>query len=108
MWLFTQHGFFSVVRKKEGWHLRARARRDLLNLGLTPVESYKGSDYPWRVIITEPAQWQGIMLKLAESVDYPNFKGRIAETPDQRHRLHAYHEIWALMEGDQRRAGRDR
>ncbi|HSI82960.1 MAG: hypothetical protein ACAI35_19360 [Candidatus Methylacidiphilales bacterium] len=97
MWIFTQHGFYSVVKKETTWHIRARAKQDLVNLGLTPVKSYPGSDYPWRCIIEDEVQWNAIMKQLAASVDYPNFKGRIAEKADQRHRLHQYHDIWAIM-----------
>jgi hypothetical protein len=41
---------------------------------------------------------RAIFLRLADSIDYPNFKDRISETPDQRDRLGAYHHIWALMQ----------
>ncbi len=33
MWLMTKHGFYSIVQKKPGeFHIRFRARQDLLNL----------------------------------------------------------------------------
>jgi hypothetical protein len=38
MWLFTKHGFYSIVHKpKEGWHVRARRRSDLEAIGLKPL-----------------------------------------------------------------------
>jgi hypothetical protein len=37
------------------------------------------------------------MRRLAETIDYPNFKSRVAERPDQRAKGHAYHEVWDTM-----------
>ena len=60
MWLCTQLGFYSIVRKSpDEFHIRARRRDDLTTLASTialpePVESYPGSDYPWR-ILCDPA-----------------------------------------------------
>jgi len=56
MWLCTQLGFYSIVRKSpDEFHIRARCREDLDTLASTialpePVESYPGSDYPWRIL----------------------------------------------------------
>jgi hypothetical protein len=97
MWMFTQLGFFSIVKKPDGYHIRARQKQDLVNLGLEPVKSYPGSDYPWRGIVKESSKWDAITDKLMGSIDYPNFKSRIAQRPDQKHRNHRYHAIWALM-----------
>jgi hypothetical protein len=98
MWIFTDKGFFSIVKQKDVWHIRARRKQDLVNLGLEPVASYPGSDYPWRSLVRDPNELRAIFLRLADSIDYPNFKDRISETPDQRDRLGAYHHIWALMQ----------
>ena len=38
-----------------------------------------------------------IMSRLAESLGYSNFKSMIADTPDQRAKLQAYHSIWGVM-----------
>jgi hypothetical protein len=97
MWMFTQLGFFSIVKKPDGYHVRAQQEQDLVNLGLAPVESYPGSDYPWRTIVKAQADWEDIMRVLTASVDYPNFKGRIAQKADQKHSSHRYHAIWALI-----------
>jgi hypothetical protein len=98
MWIFTDKGFFSIVKQKEAWHIRARRKQDLVNLGLEPVASYPGSDYPWRSLVRDPNELRAIFERLADSIDYPNFKGRIGKVPDQRDRLEAYHEIWGLMQ----------
>lgn len=107
MWIASKLGFFSIVRKAtDEFHIRARAKRDLENLvsagfPAEVVPSYPGSDYPWRIIakaVQMPQLWQ----LLGESVDYGNFKGQIAQTPDQRAKLHSYHEIWAIMQKQER------
>jgi hypothetical protein len=97
MWIFAQEGFYSIVKKPDGYHVRARRKQDLFNLGFTPVKSYAGSDYPWRVILPDKAELLKLMEQLGQSVDYPNFKSRVGQRPDQRHRLHAYQDIWGLM-----------
>jgi hypothetical protein len=97
MWIFSQDGFYSVVQKGEQFHVRARRRQDLVNLGLTATKSYAGSDYPWRAILPGRDELLKLLEKLGKSVDYPNFKGRVGERPDQRDRIGDYHKIWALM-----------
>jgi len=97
MWIFSQDGFYSIAQKGEGYHVRTRCKQDLFKLGLTPTKSYAGSDYPWRAILPNRAELLKLFEQLGSSVKYPNFKERIGERPDQRHRLGAYHKIWALM-----------
>ena len=97
MWIFSQDGFFSIVQKGEQFHVRARRKQDLVNVGLAPTKSYAGSDYPWRTILPNRDELLMLLEKLGKSVDYPNFKSRIGERPDQRNRLGEYHKIWALM-----------
>ena len=97
MWIFSQDGFYSIVQKGEQFHVRARRKQDLVNVGLTPTKSFAGSDYPWRAILANRGELLMLMEKHGKSVDYPNFKGRIGERLDQRNRLGDYHKIWALM-----------
>ena len=42
-----------------------------------------------------------ITSALAETLDYPNFKNKIAETSSQVTKLDAYHEIWEVMYSEQ-------
>ena len=100
MWIFSQDGFYSIVKKPDGYHVRARRKQDLFNLGFTPVRSYAGSDYPWRVILPTQAELLKLMEQLGQSVTYPNFKSRVGQRPDQCHRLPVYHDIWELMAGE--------
>jgi hypothetical protein len=103
MWLFTVHGFYSIVQKGPAeWHVRAREKQDLDNLKkLTRLrikvqESYPGSDYAWRMLVGK----RGIGLifeALGQDITYGNFKGEVGRRRDQAAKLPAYHEIWALM-----------
>ena len=104
MWIFSQHGFVSIVAhydQPDTFMARARERADLENIqtiaGLTQdiVETPR-ADYLFRLIVNHK-QIQTIMTRLGETVDYPNFKTRVGETPGQKHKLDAYHKIWAVM-----------
>jgi hypothetical protein len=102
MWLCTHLGFFSIVRKEPDlFHIRARCRKDLEQLALaagtgTPVASYPGSDYPWR-ILCPAAELARFMSALAAGIDYDNFKSAIVANPDQRSKISAYHDIHHRM-----------
>lgn len=102
MWLATQHGFYSIVQKaQDEFHVRSRLKKDLQNLlQLTEKEqvihSWDGADYRYRIVVQQ-ADFIDIMAKLALALDYPNFKSQIARLPDQREKLHAFHEIWSIM-----------
>lgn len=104
MWLFTQHGFYSIVSNRQHpgrFLVRARVRGDLENLltlaKLTAaIVETRQADYRHRVSV-DAAGLDAIMAALGRTVDYPNFKGRIGQRPDQRGRLDAYHDVWATM-----------
>jgi hypothetical protein len=101
MWIFSQEGFYSIVRKVDGFHVRTRRKQDLVNVGLTPIKSYWGSDYQWRAILPNRAELLKLMEKLGNSVNYPNFKAHVETRCDQKHRVPAYHQIWAIMGKEQ-------
>lgn len=111
MWIASKHGFFSIVRKEDVFHVRARGKGDLDNLrnaaGLAEQvqESYPGSDYPWRLIVGSESLGK-VFEALEATIDYGNFKGMIGATPDQRDKLDAYHRIWAEMDRWQESKGR--
>ena len=102
MWLFTQIGFFSIVCKEpDTYHIRARCREDLDKLAHaagtgTPIASYAGSDYPWR-ILCPATDLPRFMTALTTSIDYGNFKSAIAASPTQHAKLSAYHYIHHRM-----------
>lgn len=102
MWLCTQLGFYSIVRKSpDEIHIRARCREDLETLSKTialptPVESYPGSDYPWR-ILCDPTDLTRLFALMAASITYDNFKSAIAQHPTQHNKLAAYHDLHQRM-----------
>lgn len=108
MWLCTQHGFYSIVRKAgDEFHIRARQRRDLENLrDLVGIENRAAArwvihrsepaDYRWRMVVTQ-ADVAMVFAALAGAIDYSNFKSRIHCRPDQRDKLDAYHDLWGDM-----------
>lgn len=102
MWLCTKLGFFSIVHKSPStFHIRARCREDLDALAAaagtgTPVPSFPGSDYPWR-ILCPAADLPTYLAALTHTIDYPNFKSAIAASPTQHPKLPAYHDIHSRM-----------
>lgn len=103
MWIASKFGWFSIVKKTDGWHVRARIRQDLENLiraadickRWTIIETPK-ADYRYRIIVTEEGL-NKIFLFLKKSIDYPNFKSEIASNLTQWTKCHAYHRIWSEM-----------
>jgi hypothetical protein len=109
MWIASKYGWFSLVKKDGGYHVRARDENDLrllqaavggdfagLQIHLTP-----SADYCSRVFVPEEGSKEiitSIMATLGESVDYANFKSMIAASPEQRDKLHSYHGVWARMD----------
>ena len=101
MWIGSVYGWFSIVKKGEGWHVRARKKRDLTELRARALVSAKvhhwsQADYPYRMVV-DNREFTRIMIALQESVQYGNFKAQIALTPDQKSRAAAYHRVWGIM-----------
>ena len=111
MWVASKYGFFSIVKKDGGWHVRARKAADLKLLQTAVGSTFArakihltpDADYCARIFITDHADGAGdvtidrIMSALGESVDYGNFKDMIGETPEQKDKLPAYHRMWDAM-----------
>lgn len=118
MWLFTKYGFFSAVcaREGDGRHgrkvdpnrlmIRARVRShlDALRqqfpslLGNCEVQASLGTDYAFRIFVDKPV-WAQVTAKLAEELDYDNFKaevGRHQGAAGSRYE-HALHTVWEVM-----------
>jgi len=106
MWIASKYGFYSIIQKDDGFHVRGRLKGDLENLkehsGLDcEVLKWDTADYRYRMIV--PAdKIAGVFTTLLDSIDYSNFKSQIGRTEDQREKLGAYHEIWGIMEAMQR------
>ena len=115
MWLYTRAGFFSVVRVHPALEMakeydtgedylmiRARVERHLEYLYEANPDLISGSivvtpnaDYPYRVFIAAEA-WKKLAARLAEEINYPNFKGEI-----EKHTVHfetgylqLLHTVW--------------
>ncbi len=106
MWIFTQHGYLSIVQHfdpKPGAELlvRARCRRHLaaclqqvvsMAEAEAMIQHTPEGDYPWRAL-TSRELVQRLAAGAVEALDYPNFKGRCASTwgPDSD----VLHEVWS-------------
>ncbi|WP_144605446.1 hypothetical protein [Algoriphagus algorifonticola] len=100
MWIASKNGFLSVVQHREKPDqvvVRARVRKDLeaiFHEG-SIIETPDG-DYRFRVFISKQ-EAVALIAKQVQDIDYPNFKNAIAQTPQQRDKLSAYHDIWTVM-----------
>ena len=103
MWLFTQHGFYSITRSRtetDKNQVRAHTRRDLENLqtltsNAATILKTLNADYRWRIIVS-PGEGERLVALLTRDIDYPNFNASVAMRPDQTQRGHDYHRIWEL------------
>ena len=109
MWLMTTRGFFSIVahnQRPDTFLVRSRHRKDMENvselLGVGEIVEGVGSDYPYRRFVSG-AQKDALLHALGNEIDYPNFKSEVARRPDQRSKVGAYHDIWAVLRRTQRR-----
>ena len=118
MWLFTKHGFFSVVCARQGdgkrgrpidttrlmvrarvrGHLEALKERWPDQLGPCDVRTFVGTDYAFRIFVDKHA-WSRVLSELALETDYDNFKSAVgrhqgpAGAPYER----ALHDVWDVM-----------
>lgn len=92
--------------------VRARVREDLVRLvaehqrfgvGDKPeILDLPGHDYPYRIVIPK-AEWVALASRLAEMIDYSNFKSAVEEkaldgfSGQARHDL--YMKVWGVMHG---------
>ncbi|MEO8660739.1 MAG: hypothetical protein ABI693_19875 [Bryobacteraceae bacterium] len=96
MWLCFNDGFVSVVSDKEDHTrllVRARRRRDLLNLLGADMELVENAraDYRWRAVVDRKV-FSALVSARVEAIDYPNFKNSVADRD-----LHdLYMDFWGL------------
>jgi hypothetical protein len=84
--------------------VRARCKADIFNLfnankDLPSIErptSDESRDYRWRVSISR-ADWVQLATRLAEAVDYSNFKNAVHDRSDQGNKNRAYLSVWHIM-----------
>jgi len=110
MWICSTYGFFSIIRTSPNeYHIRARVKKDLENIRdainlVKEISVSDDADYRYRLVVGGEV-YKTLLQLLVRSVDYDNFKAKIAMTEDQQEKLQAYHEIWQIMHGLQK--GRD-
>lgn len=115
MWIASTAGFFSIVRKidhargdsRRPYQIRARDRRDLVALQKlvseirrVPILETPEADYRWRLIVSD-SQIGWVFARLAETIEYPNFKATIQNTPVQSEKIGLYNQVWDIMAGHQ-------
>jgi len=117
MWIFTKYGFFSVVEKGDQLSgpgekdvvVRSRAKGHLGcllahfpdDLDGAAIEEYVGTDYPYRIRVTRQG-WQALAGRLAEEVNYDNFKDEAARwavrrDPADEAYLDQLYEVYGAM-----------
>ncbi len=103
MWIITKDGFYSVVDKRgEGTlTVRARAQADLDRLRqnhlpeLGETVTGVGTDYPHRATVSR-AHFAQALSRLAEDIDYPNFKNAVYSQRGPR-RAHVLSDVWQTL-----------
>ncbi len=118
MWLFTKHGFYSVVcaRQGDGSHgqpvdtdrmmVRARVRSHLVALkeqfsdllAECQIKEFTGTDYAFRIFVSKSV-WSHVLVGLNEEVNYDNFKLEVArhQGKESAKYEHSLHEVWSVM-----------
>ena len=104
MWLFTQVGFFSIV-KKDGEGIvtvRSRSRSDMVQLCKQYLPKYSDkihaseeTDYRYRIFVDQN-EFARVAAQLVQDIDYPNFKNRV-HTAQGPNRAHCYADVWSAV-----------
>lgn len=103
MWIFTDTGFVSAVRKPwatDKMTVRARDKESLAGLSELSGEAIStslDSDYPHRVVV-EDTVFKDWLLKNIEEMDYDNFKNRVAITRGKKFAT-LLGQVWYTMLG---------
>ncbi len=85
MWIFTDTGFVSAVRKPwapDKMTVRARDKESLAGLSEASGEAIAtslDSDYPHRVVV-EDTVFKAWLLENLDKMEYDNFKNQVAKT----------------------------
>jgi hypothetical protein len=100
MWIASKYGFISIVAHWDDpnvFLIRAREKEDLLALFEEEmILETPDADYAFRVLIGKEKA-MALLTDMLNEVDYPNFKSAVGRNPDQKHKVHAYQEIWSIM-----------
>ena len=97
MWMFTTHGFLSVVQHNalpDHFQIQSRVRDPLSELWPDhEIEVIDWADYRFRITI-EKSDALSVLIKVMESVDYTSFKGACGHA--SRYHL-VLTKIWNIM-----------
>lgn len=101
MWIASALGYFSIVKKKNTYYVRARNENDLrLLMDATGVSreilQYAGTDYVARILVNQ-SELDLIMRTLFSTIQYDNFKNSIIANSTQRDKCKYYSEVWGVM-----------
>ncbi len=98
MWLFTETGFISVVRKTDRpdvYTVRSRDHQSLEPLAAfakTEIIETPYGDYQFRTFV-EPAVFTEWVADQASDISYDNFKNHVYKTRGKRF-VEALHDVW--------------
>ncbi len=101
MWVFSETGFVSAVRKSDRpdvYTARSRDRKSLEALATKAAVETVASplgDYPYRVFV-EPAVFTEWLADQASQIEYSNFKSRVSQTRGLDY-TDALHDVWVAM-----------
>jgi hypothetical protein len=103
MWIFTDTGFISAVRKpwaKDKMTVRARDKQSLSELSRVSGEEIVttlDSDYPHRVVVDDKV-FKSWLVESIDTMNYDNFKNRVYETRG-KYFARLLGEVWTVMLG---------
>jgi hypothetical protein len=101
MWIFTETGFVSAVRKHDNPDVitvRSRDRESLEALAATAgveIAQSPHGDYPYRAFV-KPEVFSAWVSEVASTIDYDNFKSHIAHTKGYDY-AHTLGSVWSVM-----------
>lgn len=102
MWLFTNHGFYSIVKildtNPEEFWIRSRRKEHLTTYFSEERIIYThATDYQYRVTINKE-ELIDIFTHLPQEIDYTNFKDSIKdiELKDAAH--HVWHDVFGVLD----------
>jgi hypothetical protein len=103
MWIFTDTGFVSAVRKPwamDKMTVRARDKQSLVELAELSGEvvmTSTDSDYPHRLVVDDTV-FKAWLVSAIEEMDYDNFKNRVAVSRGKRF-ASLLGQVWYAMLG---------
>ena len=105
MWVFTNHGFVSIVQHHDDPDIllvRSRTAGPLLSLWPDyEIHELGLADYRYRIYVPRERVSE-VMMGLLDGLDYPNFKSACTDDDDYQIALAS---VWRTMYGYQERAG---